>query len=80
LHFDAEGQRDDTNWFGTDEFSPFPNLVNDSTFSASPEETQPQDSLNIETLAPEQFSETQRHTSRPSSSTPEMDDGKRGKK
>ena len=21
LHFDVEGQRDDTNWFGTDEFT-----------------------------------------------------------
>jgi hypothetical protein len=29
LHFDVEGPRDDTNWFGTDEFSPFPNHVND---------------------------------------------------
>ena len=80
MHFDIEGQRDDTNWFGTDEFSPFSNIVNDSTFSASPEGTQPQDSLNQETPAPEQFLVTQRHTSRPSSLTSEMVDGKRGKK
>jgi hypothetical protein len=80
LHFNVEGPRDDTNWFGTDEFSPFPNLVNDSNFGASLEGTQPQDSINLETLAPEQFLETQRHTSRPPSSTPEMVAGKRGKK
>ena len=39
LHFDVEGTRDDTNWFGADEFSPFSNLVNASTFNASPDGT-----------------------------------------
>ena len=80
LHFDVEGTRDDTNWFGADEFSPFSNLVNASTFNASPDGTQLQDSVNQETFAPEQILETQRRTFRPSSSTPEMVDAKRGKK
>jgi hypothetical protein len=75
LHSDLEGPRDDTNWFGADEFSPFSNLVN-----ASPDGTQPQESINQETFGPEQISETQRRTFRPSSSTPEMVDAKRGKK
>jgi len=80
LHFDVKRTRDDTNWFGADEFSPFSNLVNASTFNASPDGTQPQDFVNQETFAPEQILETQRRTFRPSSSTPEMVDAKRGKK
>lgn len=39
LHFDVDGMRDETNWFGTDDFSPFSNIVNDSTCTASPEGT-----------------------------------------
>ena len=42
LIFDVDGTRDDTNWFGTDEFSPMPHLVNDSTLEGTHEGAQAQ--------------------------------------
>ncbi|KAK3142895.1 hypothetical protein QOZ80_4BG0353560 [Eleusine coracana subsp. coracana] len=73
LNFDVgEGPgRDDINWFGSDAFSPFPNIVAASMCPQS----------NDETLVPEQRpQETQRLNPLPSSSTPNVTDGKRPKK
>ncbi|CAO2164705.1 unnamed protein product [Urochloa humidicola] len=77
LHFDVEGPRDDTNWFGTDEFSPLQNHVNESTLHSSLEGPEPS---NKDAYVLEQFQETQRQTSWPSSSTPEVVGAKRGKR
>lgn len=69
FHFDVEGPGDATNWFGADEFSPFPNQVN---VNESPEAAYAPESSNKETFVPEQFQEKQRRTSCPSSSTLEI--------
>ncbi|XP_066375687.1 uncharacterized protein [Miscanthus floridulus] len=71
--FDAEEDRDDTNWFGNDAFTPL------GTFM--PQETPDgPSSINIAPHVPEQFEETLCHSARPSSSTPEAVDGTRNKK
>ena len=71
--FDIEEDRDDTNWFGNDAFTPL------GTFT--PQETPDgPSSINIAPHVPEQFEETLRHSARPSSSTPEAVDGKRDKR
>jgi len=59
FHFDIEGHRDYTNWFGTDEFSPFANHVNDSTLTVSPEGSYAPESSNKEAFITKQFQETQ---------------------
>jgi len=71
--FDIEEDRDDTNWFGNDAFTPL------GTFM--PQETPDgPSSINIAPHVPEQFEETLRHSAWPSSSTPEAVDGKRDKR
>ncbi|CAO2146859.1 unnamed protein product [Urochloa humidicola] len=75
IHFDVEGPRDDTNWFGTDEFSPLPNHVSDS-----PEGAYAPESSNKEANGLNQFQETQFQTSWPSSSITEVGGAKRGKR
>ena len=80
LHFDVEGTRDDT-LIGLVMMNSVLHQVKDFTFNASPEEAHPPNSSNLETFVPEQFLETQRHTSWPSSSsTPESVDARRAKK
>ncbi|CAL5093165.1 unnamed protein product [Urochloa decumbens] len=74
-HFDIEGPRDDTNWFGADEFSPLPNHV-----SHSPEGAYAPKSSNIEANVLDQFQETQLQTLWPTSSIPEVGGAKRGKR
>ncbi|XP_002439919.2 uncharacterized protein LOC8072546 [Sorghum bicolor] len=71
--FDIEEERNDTNWFGNDAFTPL------GTFMPQDRPDGPS-SINLAPHVPEQFEETLRHSTRPSNSTPEAVDGKRNKR
>jgi hypothetical protein len=73
LNFEGEerGNRDETNWFGTDAFSQFSDQVHDSVFLESSEGARDLHSSDQPALGPEKFPETCMNFM-PSSSTPQV--------
>ncbi|CAN6327455.1 unnamed protein product [Urochloa humidicola] len=80
LAFDVEESRDDTNWFGLDEFTPVTNLMPPEAPDGPVTNLTPLEAPVTNLMPPDQFAETLRHNCRPSSSTPEQVDGKRTKR